>query len=94
MSAELIVRPGEIVTWMDLAFETDEKVLVPRPETELLGRTALEILNTAKAAPISVINMCCEAGNLACAAGYSRLGERSHGCVRHARAEECCAARP
>jgi release factor glutamine methyltransferase len=72
MSAELIVRPGEIVTWIGLAFETNENVLVPRPETELLARTALELLNTAKTPPINVIDMCCGAGNLACALAHAR----------------------
>jgi methylase of polypeptide subunit release factors len=95
MNPEPVIKPGEIITRMGLAFETNDQVLVPRRETELLARTALELLNAAKTPPINVIDMCCGAGNLASAlaAGYSRLGKRSHGCVRHARAEERCAAR-
>jgi release factor glutamine methyltransferase len=40
--------------------------LVPRPETELLGRTAIDKVRAAGEAP-RVIDMCCGAGNLACA---------------------------
>jgi release factor glutamine methyltransferase len=72
MSAEPFIKPGEIVTWMGLAFETNEHVLVPRQETQLLGRTGLELLKTVEAAPIRVIDMCCGAGNLACALAHAR----------------------
>ena len=72
MSAELVIRPGEIITWMGLAFETNDQVLVPRRETELLARAALELLKTVEAAPIRVIDMCCGAGNLACALAHAR----------------------
>jgi release factor glutamine methyltransferase len=40
--------------------------LVPRPETELLGRVAVEKVR-AVGGPALVIDMCCGAGNLACA---------------------------
>jgi len=40
--------------------------LVPRAETEILGRTALEKLRSCPAG-VRVIDMCCGAGNLACA---------------------------
>jgi release factor glutamine methyltransferase len=40
--------------------------LVPRPETELLGRVAVEKVR-AVGAPAVVVDMCCGAGNLACA---------------------------
>lgn len=46
---ELLVAPG---------------VLVPRPETELLARAALEALRGLRAP--RVIDMCCGSGNLAC----------------------------
>ncbi len=72
MSLETVVKPGEIVTWMGLAFETNEHVLVPRRETQLLARTALDLLKTVEAAPIRVIDMCCGAGNLACALAHAR----------------------
>jgi release factor glutamine methyltransferase len=40
--------------------------LVPRPETELLGRTAIEKVKAAGPSP-RVIDVCCGAGNLGCA---------------------------
>ena len=43
-----------------------EGALVPRPETELLGRTAIEKIRAAGAGA-RVIDMCCGAGNLGCA---------------------------
>jgi release factor glutamine methyltransferase len=53
MGIELLAAPG---------------ALVPRPETELLGRAALEGLRAVpRAEPIRVIDMCCGSGNLACA---------------------------
>lgn len=48
---ELLVSPG---------------ALVPRPETELLARAAIEVVQGAGATPL-VIDVCCGAGNLACA---------------------------
>lgn len=41
--------------------------LVPREETELLGHAALAVLGGGEAAAPRVIDMCCGAGNLACA---------------------------
>ena len=42
-------------------------MLVPREETELLGRTAVHVLNaTAMAGELRAIDMCCGSGNLAC----------------------------
>jgi release factor glutamine methyltransferase len=73
MNPEPIIKPGEIITWMGLAFETNDQVLVPRRETELLARTALDLLKTVEAAaPIRVIDMCCGAGNLSCALAHAR----------------------
>ena len=60
--------------------------LVPRPETELLGRTAIEKITAAGPAP-RVIDMCCGAGNLACAIATHVPGARvwatdlTDGCV-------------
>ncbi len=67
-----IPNTEQTVTWMGLDFETNEQVLVPRKETELLARAALELLKTVEAAPIRVIDMCCGAGNLACALAHAR----------------------
>jgi release factor glutamine methyltransferase len=67
------IKPGDPITWMGLSFETNEEVLVPRPETELLARTALELLPPKdSASAIRVIDMCCGAGNLACALAHRR----------------------
>jgi release factor glutamine methyltransferase len=55
LGVELLVAPG---------------ALVPRPETELLGRTALQALAnmpTRADGTVRVIDMCCGSGNLACA---------------------------
>jgi release factor glutamine methyltransferase len=60
--------------------------LVPRPETELLGRTAIEKVRAAGDAP-RVIDVCCGAGNLACAIATHVTGARvwatdlTDGCV-------------
>jgi release factor glutamine methyltransferase len=73
MGIELLVGPG---------------ALVPRPETELLGRTAIEA--TRIPAP-RVVDMCCGAGNLACAIALNIPGARiwasdlTDGCVELAR---------
>ena len=40
--------------------------LVPRPETELLGSAAVDVLRRMKLTAPRVIDMCCGAGNLAC----------------------------
>jgi HemK-like putative methylase len=55
MGLELLAAPG---------------ALVPREETELLGRAAVELLSTSlldRDRDLSVIDMCCGSGNLACA---------------------------
>ena len=52
MGIELLVAPG---------------ALVPRPETELLGATAIEALRRSNVPAPRVIDMCCGAGNLGCA---------------------------
>lgn len=41
----MTTTPVRLVTFMGLAFETTDDVLVPRAETELLARAALEILS-------------------------------------------------
>jgi HemK-like putative methylase len=56
-----------------------EGALVPRAETEILGRTAARLLSEMSPQPgrqeLTVIDMCCGSGNLACglAAGDPRL---------------------
>lgn len=52
LGLELLAEPG---------------VLVPRPETELLARTAIEALRSEGAGELRVLDLCCGAANLACA---------------------------
>jgi release factor glutamine methyltransferase len=55
MGIELLVAPG---------------ALIPREETELLGRTALEVIGNSPAPAPRVIDVCCGSGNLACAIAH------------------------
>lgn len=55
MGLELLVGPG---------------ALVPRPETELLGATALDALDQLRISEPRIVDMCCGAGNLACAIAH------------------------
>ena len=64
--------PGDTVTFMGLSFETNSAVLIPREETEILGRAALEILSESATQAPKVIDMCCGSGNLACALAHAR----------------------
>jgi HemK-like putative methylase len=53
-----------------LDLEISRDVLVPREETELLARTAIALVGDARESPSFrgyVVDMCCGAGNLACA---------------------------
>ncbi|WEX10624.1 HemK/PrmC family methyltransferase [Chelativorans sp. AA-79] len=54
------------VRFMGLELEIGPDVLVPREETELLGRSAIELLRDMPGEP-AVIDMCCGSGNLALA---------------------------
>ncbi|RVK38228.1 N5-glutamine methyltransferase family protein [Sinorhizobium meliloti] len=57
-------RAPRLVRFMGVDLELAPDVLVPREETELLGRNAAAIL-TERAGPATVIDMCCGSGNLA-----------------------------
>ncbi|RUV29880.1 MAG: class I SAM-dependent methyltransferase [Mesorhizobium sp.] len=76
MGLELLIAPG---------------ALVPRPETELLGTTALDVLSQMNLPAPRVVDMCCGAGNLACAiARYAPTArvwasDLTDGCVEVAR---------
>lgn len=50
--------------FMGVELELAPDVLVPRKETELLGKQAVDVLRSLKGEPI-VIDMCCGSGNLA-----------------------------
>jgi HemK-like putative methylase len=60
----------QLVRFMGLDIATGPSVLVPREETELLARAALELL--AVEGGTKVIDMCTGAGNLACALASAR----------------------
>ncbi len=51
---------------MGVEIELGPDVLVPRDETELLGKNSVSILGRIESAPI-VVDMCCGSGNLAVA---------------------------
>lgn len=76
MGIELLVAPG---------------ALVPRPETELVGMTAIEALRRLNLPAARVIDMCCGAGNLACAIALGIPGahvwasDLTDGCIAVAR---------
>ena len=59
-------------TFMGLDLETTDHVLIPREETELLARTALDLLTEMSAPAPCVIDMCCGSGNLACSLAHAR----------------------
>jgi len=62
--AEIYARG--VVEFMGVEFRVAPGVLVPREETELLGRAALEAIAELGLASPRVVDMCCGAGNLAC----------------------------
>jgi release factor glutamine methyltransferase len=57
-------------TFMGLELFVTRGVLVPREETELLGRTAIDTLRGCDDPSPRVIDMCCGAGNLAVAIAH------------------------
>ncbi len=66
---QIDVRERLAVGWqrfMDIEFQCGPGALVPRPETELLARTAIGKAELASG-PLCVVDMCCGVGNLACA---------------------------
>jgi release factor glutamine methyltransferase len=83
-------RAGRRV-FMGVTLEVGPGALVPRAETELLGRTAARILAGTEPAAgqsgLTVIDMCCGSGNLACAlaAADARLrvfaADLTDGCI-------------
>lgn len=58
-------RPVQLHRFMSVDLELAPDVLVPREETELLGKRAVSILRDGGAATATVIDMCCGSGNLA-----------------------------
>lgn len=76
MGMDMLVAPG---------------ALVPRTETELLGKTAVDALRGMGLPSPRVVDMCCGAGNLACGIAHHVPGARvwasdlTDGCVEAAR---------
>ncbi len=58
--------------FMGIELKTDKRALIPRKETEILGRKALEVSNmlTQSKGPIKVIDVCCGSGNLGLAIAH------------------------
>ena len=55
-------------TFMGIELLTGQATLVPRSETELLGKTAVDrVRERCQDGEVRVIDMCCGSGNLACA---------------------------
>lgn len=61
-------------SFMNVEIETAPGVLVPRHETELLGATAIELVERSGAA--IVVDMCCGSGNLAIAVAVAHPSVR------------------
>ncbi|MCC6435227.1 MAG: peptide chain release factor N(5)-glutamine methyltransferase [Acidimicrobiales bacterium] len=84
----LAYRSG-IQRFLGVELLVDDGALVPRQETELLGRTALEHLRTLSPTGdgVVVVDLCCGCGNLACGLAAALPGLRVHaadltdGCV-------------
>jgi release factor glutamine methyltransferase len=55
--------------FMGIELLSDERALIPRKETEILGKKALELLNLmqSESRQINVMDLCCGAGNLSVA---------------------------
>lgn len=79
------------VFFMGTDFLVGPGALVPRPETELLGASAVNALRELNIPVPRMIDMCCGAGNLACAVSLRVPGVRAwasdltDGCVDVAR---------
>ena len=90
MNTAEIYRLGRI-PFMGLELTVAPGALIPREETELLGRTALSIIRRSAGEPARVIDMCCGSGNLACAIAHHAphaeiwASDLTEGCVEVAR---------
>lgn len=61
------------------SFYVDERVLIPRPETELLAERAIEALKRAVDSPVA-LDMCCGSGCLAVSLALEVPGAQVHAC--------------
>lgn len=53
--------------FLDLDFEVNEDVLIPRPETEVLVQTVLEIAGKTPGKALDILDLCTGSGNIAIA---------------------------
>ena len=58
-----MTTPKKTVEFLGVVIETGPGALIPRAETELLGRTAMAKLGGGR----TIVDVCCGTGNLACA---------------------------
>lgn len=90
MNASEVYRAGRIA-FMGVELAVAPGALIPREETELLGRTAIEIIRQSAGRQARVIDMCCGSGNLACAIAHQVpqaeiwASDLTDGCVEVAR---------
>jgi len=88
---ELLGHVLGVVRFMGVELLTDPDCLVPRRETEIVGRAAVRQLKALDNAAPRVIDMCCGAGNLGCGIATQLPGARvwaadlTPGCVALAR---------
>ena len=68
------------VKFMGLDILTAQGALVPRIETELLANAALDLISSMKVQQARVIDLCCGAGNLACALACNVASARIWAC--------------
>jgi release factor glutamine methyltransferase len=80
-SVEAARREGR-QRFLGLDFLLAPGVLVPRPETELLGRAAIAVLEAAVRArgEARAVDLCCGSGNLACALAWHVPSLRAWAC--------------
>lgn len=64
--------------FMGIELELGAGVLVPRPETELLGHVSLNLATRVEGAPL-IVDMCCGSGNLALGVAHALPGARIWG---------------
>ena len=69
------IRDGR-TRFMGLELMVASGALVPRAETELLARTAIAMLKGMGETAPRIVDMCCGAGNLACAIAHHDGGSR------------------
>ncbi|MGE3672204.1 MAG: class I SAM-dependent methyltransferase, partial [Polyangiaceae bacterium] len=88
---ELLGHVLGLVRFLDLELLTAKDCLVPRHETEIVGRAAIRELRGMQRDSLRVIDMCCGAGNLACAIASALpnakvwASDLTDGCVNLAR---------